>query len=95
MRELINAPNIEAATVDFPNGRVRDRSGSTPGTTYSEILHGAAWVCTRFVGPPFFALNSTNCPVQFHSPRDPCASRAQLRYDRVRRETTSKHTRSR
>jgi hypothetical protein len=39
-RDLLNVPNIEAATPDYPNGRVRDKAGATPGTTYSEILHG-------------------------------------------------------
>lgn len=37
MRKLIDTPNIEAATTDYPKGRVKDRSGAIPGTTLTEL----------------------------------------------------------
>jgi len=40
MRKLIDVPNIEAATPDYPNGRVRDKVGAVVGTTLTEILNG-------------------------------------------------------
>jgi hypothetical protein len=39
-RELVNVPNVDAPTADYPNGRVRDKVGATIGTTYTEALHG-------------------------------------------------------
>jgi len=39
-RELVNVPNVDAPSGDYPKGRVRDKVGATIGTTYSEILHG-------------------------------------------------------
>lgn len=40
MRKLVNATNIDAPSPDYPKGRVRDKSGSTPGTIYNETLVG-------------------------------------------------------
>lgn len=40
MRKLIDTPNIEAATSDYPKGRVKDRVGATPGTTLNELGMG-------------------------------------------------------
>tara|TARA_R110001632_G_scaffold139861_1_gene255706 strand:- start:1092 stop:1622 length:531 start_codon:yes stop_codon:yes gene_type:complete len=40
MRKLIDTPNTDAVTTNYPKGRVRDKSGATQGTTYSEILVG-------------------------------------------------------
>lgn len=40
MRALTSVPNIDGATTDYPNGRVRDKLGVTPGTTGGEVLFG-------------------------------------------------------
>ena len=40
MRQLVNVPNVDAPSGDYPKGRVRDKVGATIGTTYTEILHG-------------------------------------------------------
>jgi len=40
MRKLISVPNTDAPDANYPKGRVRDKDGGTPGTTYVEALHG-------------------------------------------------------
>lgn len=40
MRALTAGTNIDEATTDYPNGRVRDKSGSTEGTLLNEVLVG-------------------------------------------------------
>jgi hypothetical protein len=40
MRKLIDGTNVDAATGDYPKGRVRNKVGGTPGTIYNEELHG-------------------------------------------------------
>lgn len=39
-RELISVPNVDGVSADYPKGRVRDKAGAVPGTTYTEALHG-------------------------------------------------------
>lgn len=39
-RKLTDVPNTDGATSDYPNGRVRDKVGATPGTTGGEPLFG-------------------------------------------------------
>jgi hypothetical protein len=40
MRALSVVPNIEGATTDFPNGRIRDEAGAVIGTSLVEALSG-------------------------------------------------------
>lgn len=40
MRKLVDTPNVDAPSGDFPKGRVRDKAGAVLGTEYREILHG-------------------------------------------------------
>lgn len=40
MRQLVNAPNVDTPTADYPKGRVRNKVGATIGTTYTEELVG-------------------------------------------------------
>jgi hypothetical protein len=39
-RDLENLPNVDAPSSDYPHGRIRDRSGSTPGTPVNEEVYG-------------------------------------------------------
>ena len=40
MRSLVNKPNVSAPDADFPFGRIKDKSGSNPGTPVNEIVYG-------------------------------------------------------
>lgn len=37
---LQNYPNIDGADADYPNGKIRDRDGSTQGTPVNELVYG-------------------------------------------------------
>lgn len=39
-RALLTVPNVDGVSADYPKGRVRDKAGAVPGTTYTEVLHG-------------------------------------------------------
>lgn len=39
-RALLTVPNVDGVSSDYPKGRVRDKAGAVPGTTYTEVLHG-------------------------------------------------------
>lgn len=39
-RRLRDKPNVVAPDVDYPNGRIRDKAGATPGTPVSELVYG-------------------------------------------------------
>jgi len=43
MRTLTSTPGVDPATPDYPDGRVRDESGSIEGTSLQETLHGDLW----------------------------------------------------
>lgn len=40
MRTLSSVPNVDAASADYPKGRVRNKNGVIVGTTITEELHG-------------------------------------------------------
>ena len=60
MRQLVNVPNVDAPSGDYPKGRVRDKVGATIGTTlvgfdtFKQIFINV--ISGVFVNAPWFVL---------------------------------------